>query len=68
MTSDAFAAWAAHMAEARGWSRRRCAKELGCGVNQVAIWARNGAPIYIGLACAALSRGLAPWSQARLVK
>lgn len=60
MASD-FASWVAHMKATRNWSARRCARELGCGVNQIGIWAEKGAPFYIGLACAALSFGLPAW-------
>jgi hypothetical protein len=43
----------------RHWSGARCARELGCGGNQIKRWRERGAPIYIGLACAALAAGLA---------
>ena len=61
MTPSDFTAWAALMKE-RGWSARECARRLGCGVNQVRVWSDTGAPLYIGLACAALVRGVKPWS------
>lgn len=61
MDAEDFAAWVAHMKTSRKWSARRCSRELGCGVNQIAIWSENGAPPYIALACAALAYGLPPW-------
>ena len=64
MTSTDFAAWVAMMKATRGWSARRCSRELGCGVNQIARWSESGAPLYIGLACAALTFGLPPWRRA----
>ncbi len=63
MTASDFADWVAHMKGARGWSARECARQLGCGVNQISIWSAKGAPQYIALACAALSYGLPPWRQ-----
>jgi hypothetical protein len=62
MTSYDFTTWVAHMKATQRWSSRRCSRELGCGVNQIAIWSENGAPPYIGLACAALTFGLPAWS------
>lgn len=61
MSAADFSAWVAHMKSTRRWSGRECARQLGCGVNQVAVWARDGAPAYIGFACAAISFGLPPW-------
>jgi hypothetical protein len=61
MSPADFSAWVAHMKADRKWSARRCARELGCGVNQIGIWSERGAPPYIALACAALSYGLPPW-------
>jgi hypothetical protein len=61
MTAPDFSAWVAHMKATRNWKARECAKQLNCGVNQIARWSRKGAPGYIGLACAALAYGLPPW-------
>lgn len=61
MSAADFAAWVEMMRDQRSWSRRRCAEELGCGVNQISIWSANGAPPYIALACAALAFGLPAW-------
>jgi len=64
MTGADFAAWVAAMKATRKWTKTRCAKELGCGINQIAVWSAQGAPTYIGLACAALDpRPVAPWSE-----
>ena len=64
MAPTDFALWVAHMKATRKWSARRCARELDCGVNQIAIWSKTGAPNYIGLACAALAFGLPAWRAA----
>lgn len=61
MTAADFAAWVDMMKSTRRWSARECARQLGCGVNQVARWRKAGAPAYIGLACAALVFGLPAW-------
>lgn len=63
MSPAAFTSWVAAMKATRKWSARRCARELGCGVNQIARWSANGAPTYIALACAALSYGLPAWRE-----
>lgn len=63
MRAEDFSAWVAHMKATRGWSARECARQLGCGVNQISIWSEKGAPFYVGLACAALSFGLPPWKE-----
>lgn len=64
MTAEDFAAWVAHMKATRKWSARECARQLGCGINQIGIWSEKGAPLYIGYACAALSYGLPAWRKA----
>lgn len=64
MSAEHFAAWVAHMKAIRNWSARRCARELGCGVNQIARWSEYGAPLYIAFACAALANDLPPWAPA----
>lgn len=58
MTPAAFTAWVDHMKVSRGWSDQDCRRALGCGFNQVRRWKQTGAPLYIALACAALSYGL----------
>lgn len=62
MTAEDFAAWVAFMKATRNWSAARCSRELGCGINQIKRWADNGSPLYIGLACAAISYGLPAWN------
>lgn len=66
MSPKDFTAWVAHIKAARGWSARECAKQLGCGVNTIALWSRNGAPLYIGYACAAISYGLPAWTSVKV--
>lgn len=61
MSPADFSAWVAHMKATQRWSARECARQLGCGVNQIARWRESGAPLYIGLACAALIFGLPSW-------
>lgn len=61
MAPSDFSAWVAHMKATQRWSKAACARQLGCGINQINIWSENGAPPYIALACAALSFGLPPW-------
>lgn len=61
MTAEDFAAWVEHMKATRNWSKRECARQLNCGINQIARWSRAGAPRYIGLACGALSSGIPSW-------
>jgi len=66
MTASDFSSWVAHMKATRNWSARECSRQLGCGVNQIAIWSEKGAPQYIGLACAALAYGLPPWRDVKI--
>ncbi|MGE8131810.1 hypothetical protein ACQKQD_33260 [Methylobacterium sp. NPDC080182] len=61
MTADDFTAWTRFMKDTRGWSGLECARQLQCGPNQIRVWKDNGAPGYIGLACAALAFGLPAW-------
>lgn len=63
MTAADFSAWVDLMKATRKWSAAQCARELGCGVNQITRWRASGAPPYIGLACAAIAFGLPPWKQ-----
>lgn len=43
-----------------GINHKRAADLLGCSPMSIYNWKRNGAPHYIGLACAALEAGLQP--------
>ena len=65
MSATDFTAWLAHMKATQKWTGARCARELGCGINQISRWKARGAPPYIGLACAALAFGLPAWGQPR---
>lgn len=51
------------LCRARGLSDYQVAAMLGCGVNSVVRWKRYDPPHYIGLAIAALEKGLAPWKR-----
>lgn len=57
MSGDDFAAWLAHM----GYNIGDAATALGVGRNTVPRYAKEGAPRHIGLACAALARGMKEW-------
>jgi len=61
MSASDFSAWVALMKERHRWTAMECARQLGCGRNQIARWCDKGAPAYIGLACAALAYGLPSW-------
>lgn len=58
MEAKDFSAWIEHM----GYSDREVTRQLGLGSrNTVAKYKTEGAPAYIGLACAALAFGLPAW-------
>lgn len=58
MTAKAFCDFLERMA----WSDRTATEKLGVGSRHtLAKWKQDGAPLYIGYACAAIVRGLAPW-------
>ena len=57
-----FRAWLAEC-KANGMSELQCATMLGCGRNSVTRWKRYPAPEYIGLAIAALEKGLKTWTR-----
>lgn len=60
MTAEDFNAWLA----LRGISGREAARQLGVSNDTVTRYKRAGAPLYIALACAAISFGLPPWRKA----
>jgi hypothetical protein len=47
----------------RGMSEGEVAAMIGCGKNSLTRWKRYPAPPYVGLAIAALERGLQPWTR-----
>jgi hypothetical protein len=57
-----FRAWIA-MCKTRGQNEAEVALTLGCGRNSLTRWKRYPAPFYIGLAIAALEKGLKPWTK-----
>jgi len=57
MEAKDFCAWIEHM----GFSEREAARTLDLSRNSVAKYKAEGAPAYIGLACAALAFGLPAW-------
>lgn len=61
MTAQDFTRWVAVM----GWNDSRVASELALSRNTVAKYKREGAPLSIGLACAALAAGLPAWEAGR---
>lgn len=68
MTPADFAAWVEMMRSTRRWSDAECARQLGCGPNQITRWRKTGAPAYIALACAALAYGLPPWRTIKMIR
>ncbi len=44
-----------------GFSERKAAQELGLSRATVSKYRDEGAPLYIGYACAAMIEGLEPW-------
>jgi len=63
MNAQDFAAFVSLCKQRRGWSKTELSRRLGCGINQINIWAMKGAPPYIDLACAALDRDIGAWSR-----
>lgn len=57
MTADDFAAWLEHM----GFNILQASARLGMSRNTVARYMKEGAPVSVGLACAALAFGLPAW-------
>jgi len=49
------------LCRSRGIPDYQVAALLGCGINSVVRWKQRGTPHYIGLAIAALEKGLKPW-------
>lgn len=62
MTGPQFTAWLAAMkAEGLAENERDALAILGYGPDTGARWKRSGAPVSIGLACAAVLAGLKPY-------
>ena len=59
MTADQFARWIAD----RQISNREAARQLGLNKDTVTRYCRDGGPLWLGLACAAISHGLPPWGK-----
>lgn len=59
MTGADFKAWLFQM----GISQYRAAKLLGASRGAITSWLSRGAPLYVGLACAALLAGLEPFTR-----
>lgn len=57
MPAAHFRAWLAHMA----LSERQAVAVLGISRMTIRRYLRDGAPVHVGLACAALARGITPW-------
>ncbi len=60
MSADDFLAWL----DERGISGREAARQLGVSNDTITRYKRNGAPLHIALACAAICQGLPPWRKA----
>lgn len=50
-----------NLCRSRGLADYQVAAMLGCAVNSIVRWKRIDPPHYIGLAIAALEKGLRPW-------
>jgi len=62
MTGPYFIQWLAAMkATGRAATKAEALAMLGYGPDQAARYARDGAPLAVGLACAALLAGLPPY-------
>lgn len=59
MSGEDFSAWIEHM----GYSGREAARQLGLANDSVVKYKREGAPLHVALACAALAFGLPPWKR-----
>lgn len=59
MTAQDFENWLDHM----GLKGAGAARALGLAPNSVVKYRREGAPLTVALACAALAFGLPPWSR-----
>jgi transposase len=57
MTARAFASWL----EAQGLTDSDAARLLGTSPSTIARYREKGGPALLGLACAAVSKGLASW-------
>lgn len=62
MTHKDFKAYI-NLCRERGLTDYQVAVMLGCGVNSVVRWKQYDPPHYIGLAIAALEKGLEPWKR-----
>jgi hypothetical protein len=60
MTANHFRAWQEHM----GWTNTETARQLQRTRFTINTYEADGAPLYIGLAAAALAIGLSPWTPA----
>lgn len=60
MTGEDFQAWADHME----FNDSQVARTLDLSRNTVVKYKREGAPAYIGFACAAIAFGLPMWRRA----
>ena len=67
MTSEEFKNFRAAMALKMGLeddilSDRKTAALLGCSKTMARKWSAHGPPLHVDYACAAIARGLKPWS------
>lgn len=61
MTGEDFTAWMQHM----GYNITQTVQALEVSRNTVPRYMKDGAPLYIALACAALARKIQPWRAGR---
>jgi hypothetical protein len=62
MTADDFQQFCTLAKTVREWKDSEIAIRLGVSVQSLRNWKRNGAPLYIGLACTTLSEGWSEWT------
>ena len=62
MKSADFSAYI-NLCKSRGIAEYQVAAMLGCAVNSIPNWKRNGAPRYIALAISALEKKVDPWKE-----
>ena len=59
MLAQDFEDWLTHM----GFSGREAGRQLGLSKDTVLKYRKEGCPLYVALACAALAFNLPPWRQ-----
>ncbi|RAI20364.1 hypothetical protein SAMN06265338_11526 [Rhodoblastus acidophilus] len=63
MTPEDFSAFADYCKEHYGWPQYELYKHCGWSKNMTTKYMREGAPLAVALACAAIAAGLKPWPE-----